>query len=682
MSNSLLSTMAILLANYDAERDYFSNFEPFVLDCLREWPERRPVKPMELRTEIAGRFSLPDIPINTVTMLRERAARGGYLRRRGQEFYPLLSKLQNVPEIAPERTETLAHFNALRDSVREYAQRVYGREWSTQQTEAALEAFVDEFGVEMAIARHAGTLRGDPQTDQALTIVHSYARRALDRDPVSLGYLEEMVKGSMLTNVVYFQDLGTWTDSLDKLVVYIDTPLALKLLGMEEEERSSAALELLRMMAEFSIPVRIFEHTVEEVMGVLGGIKHGLQRARRRDLDGETVGAFNRETVEHLLERDVAPSDIEELMSDLGERLRQLGILTEPTPAVRRGLSLNERRFEEVLAEAGYTKDAQKAKDVRSLTAIHRLRDGRAIQELSSAPAVFLTSNPRLVKASRQFFTAEGHASKVAHCISDVSFTTQLWLRRPEAGSQVPRKLLMAESYAALRPPPEMWSRYLRKIEKRREQGDIDDRQVKVLVLSNAGREGLLEVTGGDPDAITDETPIEVLSRYEEVVTRATTEDRDAAVQSREELRAENEKLKAEAADLRGQTAARGEQLDKLAAEFKQHVDKVAERDKSRAQSARLVRASVGVGIAIAAVAGTLAPIILDAVSRPWIITIYVVLGGAIAVAAIGIGLHRSFGWIWRAIVAVGVVVGIIGAIYGVAADQSDPASESKAGVR
>jgi hypothetical protein len=114
MSNSLLSTMAILLANYDVDRDYFSNFEPFVLDCLREWPERRPVKPMELRTEIAGRFSLPDIPINTVTMLRERAARGGYLRRRGQEFYPLPSKLQSVAEIAPERTETLAHFNALR----------------------------------------------------------------------------------------------------------------------------------------------------------------------------------------------------------------------------------------------------------------------------------------------------------------------------------------------------------------------------------------------------------------------------------------------------------------------------------------------------------------------------------------------------------------------------------------
>jgi predicted nucleic acid-binding protein len=436
------------------------------------------------------------------------------------------------------------------------------------------------------------------------------------------------------------------------------------------------------MMVKLSIPVRIFDHTVEEVMGVLGGIKYGLRRASRREFDPEEVGAFNRETVEHLLERDVTPGDIEELMSDLDERLRRLGVVSEPTPAVRRGLSLNERRFEEVLTEAGYTKDPQKAKDVRSLTAIHRLRDGRPIQELSSAPAVFLTSNPILVKASRKFFATEGHSSRVPQCISDISFTTQLWLRRPEAGSQVPRKLLMAESYAALRPSPELWSRYLRKIEKRRDQGDIDDRQVKVLVLSNAGREGLLEVTGGDPDAIDDETPMEVLNRYEQVVTRSAAEDRDAAIHGREELRAENERLRGEAADLRSRNATQGEQLDQLSAEFRQHVDEVHERDRRRQGRARLVRSGAGIAGSLLAIAATAVLVGSSLVSDPAVTTAYVVLGVATAVSAIGFGLNQPFSWIWRAIVAVGVVVGIIAGVYQFAATSDEPAAPPKSAKR
>ena len=79
----------------------------------------------------------------------------------------------------------------------------------------------------------------------------------------------------MLTNVIYFRDLGNWTPTIRNLVVYIDTPFALRALEVAPEEIASGALELVRLLAEFEIPIRIFDHTVEEIIGVRGESKAG-----------------------------------------------------------------------------------------------------------------------------------------------------------------------------------------------------------------------------------------------------------------------------------------------------------------------------------------------------------------------------------------------------------------------
>jgi hypothetical protein len=96
LSSSLITTLAIVRANYDARRDYLSNFEPFVVDGLKRW-NGRPVEPATLRDSLCRDFSLPEMPINTAKQLIERAASGGFLRYGDDAYYPEPQALDAVP---------------------------------------------------------------------------------------------------------------------------------------------------------------------------------------------------------------------------------------------------------------------------------------------------------------------------------------------------------------------------------------------------------------------------------------------------------------------------------------------------------------------------------------------------------------------------------------------------------
>ncbi len=61
----------------------------------------------------------------------------------------------------------------------------------------------------------------------------------------------------MPTNVLYFHDIGSWSPNLLQLTIYLDTTPVVRILG-----------------------VRIFQHTLTEIQGVLDGVMHGPRQAR------------------------------------------------------------------------------------------------------------------------------------------------------------------------------------------------------------------------------------------------------------------------------------------------------------------------------------------------------------------------------------------------------------------
>jgi hypothetical protein len=658
--------MAILTANYDENRDYLANFEPFVIDRLSSWPPEQPVRPQLLCKALSDAFSFPAIPLNTVTELRERARSQEYLKRdHDGKLYVNPKKLDDARDVLRHRTETLSHLEAVNHALREYATERLELIWSEEQADRALEAFVAEFGIEMESAKRDGGLSApdDLPARQQLSIVHGFARHCLRENPANFDYLEEMVRGSMLTNVLYFKDLGTWTPQIEKLTVFLDTPIALRLLGLAPDELSAGAHQLMELLKTFDVPVRVFDHTVTEMIGVLEGVKNNLERARQRELDVRKLVNLNREVIEHLLQAGWGPGDVQAIIGSIDTRLNQAQIPIEPTPPYTRELGIDESGLEALLTENRFTK-SQIAMDIKSVTAIHRLRRGQEVRSLSRATALFVTSNRGLVRLTNRFFRKQGVAGVVGQCISDLSLTTQLWLMGPSQNLPVPRKVLIAECFAALSPSQATWRKYLEKIEAKRAAGEVSDEDVKALVFTGLAQEGLLEATHNDPNLVDDDTPHVVLEHYKRVIL----EEAGQAGPKVAELTAENTELRARADSgqkkISKQEEELGQQRERLEGleTWRKSVDEV--KAKRRAG----VRVACGVGIAVALLAAGVTLVLKDVVSSPLAVSVVAFCVALTMMIATGWGFRKPLEWSMGVIVWLGAFLALFFGIYAVAA--------------
>jgi hypothetical protein len=664
---NLITTMGILLANYDEKRDFLANFEPFVEDRLQFWPAEQPVGPKKLSEALTEAFSFPPIPLNTVTELLLRAKKAGYLKRGhdGKE-YPHLKKLGGVEgNVLGQRSEILAHFAAVNDALRAYAAEKFGLDWSEVVADKALEAFTTEFGIEMAEARQAGRLDKGRNLDrrEMLSVVHGFARHCLHRDAINFSYLEEMVRGSMLTSVLYFKDLGTWTPTIEHLIVFLDTPIALRLLGLAPEELRLGAEELMGMLDERKVPVRVFEHTVSEMLGVLEGVRANLERARQQQLDLSTLTNLNREVIEHLMHEGWGPGEVQEVMGDIDARLAQVGIAIEPTPPYTRALSVDDGRFEQILLNKSFTK-AQVTMDIKSITAVHRLRKGEAVRSLTRAGAIFVTPNPGLARASSYFFREQGLQSLIGQCMVDISLTTRLWLAKPAVSKEAPRKILIAECYAALNPSHAVWKKYLEKIAARRKAGDVTDEQVKTLVFSSAAQEGLFEIARNDPNLVTEQTPQEVIDRYEEAIRSPIEIDALRAEKELEAKRAENEELRdRERSDAKDREQQQAELLvqRKRLDEFERRQRDEEDRQHRRSRLRRCVLGLVGAALALGS---GVAILVSEVVSGSLGFAIVVFVALLVSLVSVGWGWRKPLRWSNSAIIWIGAFFAFFIAIY------------------
>jgi hypothetical protein len=161
-----------------------------------------------------------------------------------------------------------------------YAGEIHDLEWTETQANAVLERLTEEFGVELATARREGGLVLAPgmADNQALAVVHGFARRAIDNDPINFNRLVAMVQGTMIANVLYFEDVRKLPNRLPELRVYLDTTPLLRALGLTSPEVSAAAIEMVTLMASFRIPMFVFSHTIDEMTAILENIAASLKR--------------------------------------------------------------------------------------------------------------------------------------------------------------------------------------------------------------------------------------------------------------------------------------------------------------------------------------------------------------------------------------------------------------------
>lgn len=508
-----LTSFAILTANWEEHGvSYIHNFLPLVAHCLAVGGAEA-ASEADIQECLVSQFGL-QLPRPVIKTILHRAAKEKLVVRKDNVYRPDVKALASY-DLGKKRMDASRGLEALVDRFQSFLRDEYGLEIARDEGESVLLAFVAERSIPILRASIRGVgfepeLLSEQQYEVAVSqfITHLY-----QKDPTNFEFLEMAVKGSILASAMYLPDIGSMGRRISDLVVYLDTPLLLGLIGYTGGPGKEAASEFLDLLAKLGASLACFEHTIAETQNVLTSGAGHLRSISRRN---STVNV-NPPLVEYCIQNRITSTDLEIRSERLTDELLAMGIAIHKAPPYSVELSVDELALEEVLqGVVGYRHAGARLNDVRSLTAVYRARQGTDRRNLETARAIFTTPNAAVVRASRQFFRESPQGDRVPIAALEHELGTIAWLKRPVDAPDLPRRQLIADCYASGFPSEELWSRYLDEIERLDRDDKFSDEDYFTLRFGVEARRALMHETLGDADVFTSGTVQEVLAKARE----------------------------------------------------------------------------------------------------------------------------------------------------------------------
>lgn len=521
-----LCVLAQLMVDQKDGRGGLGSYGPFISHCLSRQGDPVVSAPA-VQEQLKSEWGL-DLPQGVINEVLRTMIPSGLVSVDHGAFKPNADMLRECDLGEAQATAERAR-SELIAGIRSFAAEKFELEWSEEKASDALHSYTDAFSSRiLAAAVTGGRIDGGPPNSESdRYVIHRFASHANENDQRLFDALVVRVKGRMLADRMYY--LGenrTEVPSLESVEVYLDGPVLLFVLGYAGPEMQVQYMEMLEMLKTQGAIVRCFDHSVTEGREI-------LDAAAYKSRTGQSGQSYHGDVVSFLIRSGKDPVEIEALSQRLPNDLLKLEINPVDTPPRKEHLQSDEAALDRRLERAlKYSHKHARERDIDSLTAIYRLRDGKSTRELADCRAIFVTHNFTLFKIATSHFREEKDRRAVSPCAHDAALTTMLWLREPLALPDLPKDRLIADAYAALDPKPELWRKYNEEIERLRTDGGLEEDDVVFLRYGREAQEALMDETRGNPDAFTAGTVSQVLERAQ-AVSKERADKRVEAAESK-----------------------------------------------------------------------------------------------------------------------------------------------------
>lgn len=497
-SRGLTFAAAVSALRDSGRESRFDPFIPFIAEVIRESGADAMTLP-ELQGLIEDHTELR-IPQGALhTMVRRAASHWHFVERRNGKVVVRRDRLDRFT-MRPLQERFLRDHQAVVAGIQRFAADRHDVTVDADLVEEALLNFVEERAALLALRHPMGSHRATgPVGDVDLEyLIAAYLDHVRDHDPVAFAYVETVVQGVMWQTYLFVPDLGSVQRKFRDSTLLLDTKLLMQGLGWEGPELQDAVLELLDLARTCGARLAAFDITVDEVRRVLRAVAHALRAPGR---SGDAPDASSR-VEEHFLDQGIAPSRVETYAETLDDRLGELGVGI--VVADRRRTADRDDDRAALAAELGeYRHRRARDVDVEVLLQIDEARGAASPRVLEECRALFVTANQRHVDAARDHFDEDPENGRWPLAIREHDLATLLWLKRPLEAPDLPRKRLLADCYAAMRPTEELWERFLDTLDRLRASGDLREDDYHRLRHVQGVRETLMDATRGDPDRMT-----------------------------------------------------------------------------------------------------------------------------------------------------------------------------------
>lgn len=497
LNNTVLVSLAILKTNWEQERkDYLENFVPLVIESVRNLSD--PFTVHQVQSALRADFGL-QVPQNVITSLLQRLRRRGFVTCIDRESYSgIRPRLQSSTFRTTQASVLEAHRLVIEDMLR-YLEGTFGVKWTSEEAEGHLASYLQDKRLIIQGVSSGGTLVvgtvSSSRRDRYL--ICSYIDHLHANDPEKYKYFDTVLKGNFLANAVFLPEPAEAQRRFRDTSIFFDTPFLMSALGWAGRTRRAPCLELLDLLYETGARLSCFRHTVSEIERILDACAHRLSLGR------SASAAAGNKTDEYFISAGYGPADIAILQGQIERRLSSLRIsVVDPPEYSSENMPLAEDEL------AAYLRDSVKYQnplalehDVRCLSAVLRLRKGREYLRAEDCRALFVTTNVTLAGATMRYFYRSASSAAISPVITDTTLTNLLWLKKPFAAPDLPRKRLIADCFAAAQPSDELWAAYVAQIEHLKEIGEITPEDYYILRHSHEAKSEMMRLTLGDEDA-------------------------------------------------------------------------------------------------------------------------------------------------------------------------------------
>lgn len=437
------------------DNDRLGMFMPFVVDALNGLEGSE----FSLDDVIARirRSSGLELPMSVVKALLSRLVARDVLVVHHDRYARTQAKLPFL-DISSRREEIENDQEALITSMRDYAERNGFGAFTKEQIKELLGTYLEANFRSLSVGEIPKS-DGSQRNRSGHVWIAKYFLDSRDKSQRFIETATALIRGRILYDAAFLPEFGEGEQHLSNLVVYLDSPILCRALGLGTEEDEALMLEAIAALKSAGANCLVLEQTVSEISRVMRRVYESWGHPR----EDEPPNSYLFCMPQRGLGRDYA----HRISSDPSIEIRsRLGLEVVPAPPRVWQYVWDESKLEARLENKNRSFDGDRVwHDIDCVAATLTTRQDKYTRTIADARAFFATQSYLTMRNVSIWWRDDEHRDDLSPMISIVDLANYAWLYDSSSSPKsIARESLIAACAASVAPSERAWRLWSQKL--------------------------------------------------------------------------------------------------------------------------------------------------------------------------------------------------------------------------
>ncbi len=533
MDIKILINYALIKSFYEEKRDYIDIFVPFLLKVLIN--ENKPLKIETIQTDFKNLFDM-DIPIYTLNTIISRAKKLEYISMQN-EYYNIEEKGKKfILEKFKSEDEMNRKTNSLIDDIIIFINKKYCINFNNNDILNILQSFFKKNSIFLIEFFYSNSIQH--KSDTTLNVneryIIEYFDYAKDRNEYFYNILSDIFNGSLISTLLYYEDINKINQKFKDLTIYLDTNFMFSIMGFRYQPFVKPAIELFNLLKKYKFKLKIFQFTLSEMKRYLFNYD-----------PSSYIGSIKVDDIYCVLKsKNWTIEDCYNYIAKIDKKITDLGVEIEYIELDPQKIE-NYEKIHKALESYKFNINIEEPKtfsiyhDIAAIEAIRKIRK-TSCGNLENSKAIFLTSDMRLSKFN---YIEMGHKDykTCPEVITDRFLTNYLWLKNPDFKNSLPLNATLS-LYSEILIDRRIWNRFVNNLKNLREVGEVTDEDIGNLIYYHRIEEDL--GVKKNPEQISNDFILDEIVTVKKENTKVREDYEEEIKKLTKEIKEEGKKIK------------------------------------------------------------------------------------------------------------------------------------------